>query len=275
MLIAHTPTTLHPQLDQLRYQQGKRRTIALVTTRGELHDGHGAVINAAATVSDHVVVAKMPMTVDQDENVVSATEFQDISFSDRHQADVVYAPTATDLFPQGTDLAEEFPFQVPLSELEHDAVALLTHLKIINAVQPDIMVWGERNFVEYAQVKALIKVLDIRTQLHCVPTVRHSNGTAVATSVEDMDTETAATAQVIYQTLENVTHVIRSGGRNFENIRRTARTALKGAGFAIAYFEILDEQTLANADEQTESFRLICQVTLGDITIADGMGLTL
>lgn len=275
MLIAHTPTTLHPQLDQLRYHQGKRRTIALVTTRGELHDGHGAVINAAATVSDHVVVAKMPITDKTDDKIVSASEFQDIAFSDRHQADVVYAPAVTDLFPLGTDVVAGLPLQVPLSELQHDPVALLTQLKIINAVQPDIMVWGERNFVEYAQVKSLIEVLDIRTQLHCVPTVRHSDGTAVAASVEDMDPDTAATTQVVYQTLKNVTHVIRSGGRNFENIRRTARTALKGAGFSIAYFRILDERTLANADEQTESFRLICQVTLGDITIVDGMGLTL
>lgn len=275
MLIAHTPSNLHPQLDPLRFQHGKQTTLSLVTTRGAMHEGHGALIHAAATISDHVIVAKLPDTEPKDGKIVSAAEFQDISFSDQHSADVVYAPTQETLFPNGRENAPQLQMALPLSNLENDPVALIAHLKIINTIQPDLMVWGERNFIEYAQVRCMIETLALRTQLHCIPTVRHADGRAVSGTDELLDVQQERAVPVIYQTLQNVAHVIRSGGRNYRNIRRTARTALQGAGFEIQYFSILDEHTLIEPTDETRSFRFVCRVTLDGISMVDGMSLRL
>lgn len=275
MLIAHTPSKLYPQLDRLRFEHGKRASLSLVTTRGAMHDGHGALIHAAATISDHVIVAKIPDPDPQDGKIVSAEEFQDLSFSDRHRADVVYAPLQATLFPDGRASAPELNMPLPLSDLEYDSLALITHLKIINTIQPEIIVWGERNFIEYVQVRSMIEALSLRVQLHCIPTVRHANGTAVSGTDELLNVQQKQAVPVIHQTLQNVAHVIRSGGRNYENIRRTARTALQGAGFEIEYFTILDDQTLLAPTDRTTSFRFICRVTLDGIPMVDGMSLGL
>ena len=193
----------------------------------------------------------------------------------QHRADVVYAPTDETLCPEGRENAPQLQMTLPLSDLENDPAALIAHLKNINTIQPDLMVWGERNFIEYAQVRRMIDTLALRTQLHCMPTVRHADGRAVSGTDELLNVQQERVVPVIYQTLQNVAHVIRSGGRNYQNIRRTARTALQGAGFEIQYFTILDEQTLAEPADETRSFRFVCRVTLDGIPMVDGMSLKL
>ena len=275
MHIAHSPATLTPHLEQYRRHKGGRAAISLVTTRGDLHDGHGAVINAAATVSDHVVVAKFPVTRPGAHNVISASEFQDISFSDQHRADIVYAPSIEYLYPDGVDQASLVSLSEPLTHLEYDPVALTTHLKIINAVQPDIMVWGERNFIEYMQVRRLIEELDLQTQLHCIPTVRHANGVAVSGHDGAFMQQHPDAAPTIYETLKDTAHAIRSGASNYANVERTAKIALKGAGYNVTYFCILDDVSLLAANTATKSFRIVCRLELQKFTLVDCLSLTL
>ena len=275
MLIAHSPDKLRPELDKLRYQHGKRTVISLVTTRGDLHDGHGAVINAAATISDHVVVANMPNHLREDGKVVSMSEFQDFSFSDKHQAEVVYAPPEDYLFPNGHQNTTLLSIPGPLTELEYDPVALTTHMKIINAVQPDIMVWGERNFIEYAQIRHLLNEFDVQTQLHCIPTVRHANGVAVSGNDELIRGDAAKALPMVYETLKRTVQALRTGARDFTSVENSARHALMGAGFDINYFSILDEKNLHPAQEETTAFRVVSRTTISDIPIIDCVGLNL
>ena len=275
MHIAHSPAKLKPQLEHLRRNKGRQAVISLVTTRGDLHDGHGAVINAAATISDHVVVARFPVAKPSAGNVISAREFQDISFSDQHQADIVYAPSIEYLYPDGVAQASLVSLSEPLTQLEYDPVALTTHLKIINAVQPDVMVWGERNYIEYMQVRRLIEELDLQTQLHCIPTVRHSNGVAVSGHDDAFMDSHPDAAQAIYETLKDAAHAIRSGASNYNSVERTAKVALKGAGYDIVYFCILDDITLNAANESTNSFRLVCRLEIQEFTVVDCLSLTL
>ena len=55
MLIANTTTKLQTALDSLRFRGGTRRYLSLISTRGDLHEGRGAVINTAKTVADIVI----------------------------------------------------------------------------------------------------------------------------------------------------------------------------------------------------------------------------
>ena len=106
MFITNSIAKLHNELDAMRFHGGRRRCVSLVTLRAGLHDGHGAVINAARTVSDVLVVALLPETqpqravvYDDENNVVSATEFHDIGFVEQHEAQIFFKPTEEVLFP--------------------------------------------------------------------------------------------------------------------------------------------------------------------------------
>ena len=99
MIIARTASNLAQELDPLRIRGGTHRTVSLVTTRGGFHDGHGAVMNAARTISDVIVVAVAPEPNRKNGNVVTASEFQDISFLEQHEVDFLYAPNEEEMFP--------------------------------------------------------------------------------------------------------------------------------------------------------------------------------
>jgi|GEM_PF-1630092 len=284
MIIARGPQHLGQELDTLRFRGGTRRCVSLVTTRGDFHDGHGSVMNAARTVSDVVVVAIAPNPDRKTDNVVTATEFQDIGFVERHGVDVLYIPTEAELYPSGSDavtnvyaphLMQDSSACTPISALHIDAQRLTLNLKMINACQPEIIVWGEKNFAEYFAVRKLVEDLDIRSQVQCIPTVRHANGLALSSFDNLLSNEDQDKAPVLYETLNNSAHAIRTGARHYTKIEKTARLALRGAGCDIESFRILDEDTLHPASADTQSFRIIGHVSLGGIPIIDSIGLTL
>ncbi|XOV83458.1 MAG: pantoate--beta-alanine ligase [bacterium] len=275
MIIARTATHLASELDALRFRNGAQRCVSLVTTRGGFHDGHGRVINAAATVSDIVVVAVAPEPNQKNGNVVTVSEFKDISFLENHSVDLLYAPAEDDLFPHS------FEFMISVTQphacdiVDVGSYRLTQHLKIINTVRPNIMVWGEKNFVEFHSVRQMINNLDIRTQIQCVPTLRHADGVAISSAAERMTTAERANLPILYETLNNVAHAIRTGARTFSKLEKTARLALRGAGLQIQYFKILDEDNLGAATEKTTTYRILGGVKLGDVPVSDSIGLTL
>jgi pantoate--beta-alanine ligase len=275
MIIARNASNLASELDALRYRGGSRCCVSMVTSRGTFHAGHGAVMNAAKTVSDLVVMAITPEPNQINGNVVSASEFQDIGFLEQHGVDILYAPVEEDLFPHGFDFM--FHLQQPhaCDELAVSTYVLTQHLKLINAIQPDIMVWGEKNFIEYHNVRQLINDLDIRTQIQCVPTVRHADGAAVSSAVEAMKGRLRDQAPILYETLNNVAHAIRTGARNIDKLERTARLALREAKLEITYLRILDEESLAPASNKTTTYRIVGSVKLGGSSVTDSLGLTL
>jgi pantoate--beta-alanine ligase len=273
MLIAHSSQNLFSELDAIRLRGGTRRCVSLVTTRGNFHDGHGAVMNAAKTVSDIVVVAIAPTNEKPHDNVVSASEFQDIGFAEQHEVDVLYLPPEEQLFPSGANnsMTVEPPPDSTLSSGQN----LTIQLKLINAVQPDIAVWGEKNFVEYHEVRQMIKDMGIRTQIQCIPTVRHANGLAVCATNTLFNREELSLAPILYKTLQNIAHAIRNGARNFSNLEKTAKLALKNAGFETELLRVLDGDTLQSATKATTSYRILGTATMSGIPVSDSLGLNL
>lgn len=275
MFITNSIAKLHNELDPIRHKGGRRRCISLVTVRPGLHEGHGAVINAAKTLSDALVVAILPGPRPHQPpgNVVSATEFHDISFIENHTAQVLFKPSEDDLFPFDDDQMVKIEPCEGMQGVDFEAESLLAHLKVINIVQPDVMVWGEKKFIEYAYVRKLIAEMDIRTQVQCIPTVRHTNGVPVGREDESVLEDTDL--PIIYQTLTNAAHAIKAGARNFDSVARTARLPLKGAGFKVAYFTVFDENTMRPATSDTTSYRIATRATINGKTYSDSLGLTL
>ena len=274
MIIARKATKLGQELASRR-AGGRPPSVGMVTSRGRLHEGHGAVINAARTVSDLIVVALIPNPNDTGDNIVSADQFSDIGFLEQHEVDVLFAPNYTDLFPSAPE--QMFGVASPHSAgpLDVPAADLTMHLKLINAVNPDIVVWGERRFLEYFQVTQMIEDLGLPTQMQCVPTQRHADGAAVSAAVDALNPIDRDRAPVLYNTLRDVVHAIRAGARSFDKLENTARLVLRGAGMVVEYFAVLNADNLAPPTDNSTSFRVIGRVKLGSVSITDSLGLTL
>ena len=269
MFIAHSKAKLHEELDTLRSRGGVRRSVGLVVCRGDFHDGHGAVINAANTLADILVVAALPNGDHPENNVVSSTEFRDISFVEKHAADIFYLPNVTDTdYPQIS--LPNIPEQYVISN------QLLNHyLRLINEVQPDFMIWGERNFVEFHQVQSLASALHVRTQLQCIPTVRHADGAAVTRRDDIWTNQQRDHLALVFETLKNTGHAIQADINNLQHAGDTARRVLKQAGLIVKEFTILDQRDLTPATVDTTSFRIIVTVVFDGEEFTDNIGINL
>lgn len=274
MIIARKASKLGQELASRR-SSGRPPSIGMVTSRGRLHDGHGAVINAAKTVSDLIVVALIPNPNDTQGNVVSADQFSDIGFLEQHEVDVLFAPHYAELFPRAPEQMFGIARPHNAGPLDVPATDLTMHLKLINAVSPDIVVWGERRFLEYFHVAQMIEDLGLPTQMQCVPTQRHADGAAVSATVDALPAIDRERAPVLYNTLRDVVHAIRSGARGFDKLEKTARLALRGAGMVVEYFAVLNADNLLPPTDNSTSFRVIGRVKLGSVSITDSLGLTL
>ena len=269
MFIAHTKAKLHEELDLLRTRGGVRSTVALVVCRGNFHDGHGAVMNVANTLADLLVVAALPSDDQQDDNVVSSTEFRDIGFVEKHSADIFYLPNV----PSGPYPEISLPGVPEQYRISNEL--LNNYLCLINDVQPDFMIWGERNFIEFHQVQSLVAAIRVRTQLQCIPTVRHANGAAVTRRDEVWTDQQRESLALIFQTLKDTGDAIRADTNNVEHAAGTGRMVLNKAGLSVTEFAVLDQQDLTPATVKTKSFRIMATVSLDGEEFTDNIGINL
>ena len=275
MIIARTQHHLVQELESLRFCGHTKQRIGLVVTKGNCHDGVGAVINAARTLSDVVVVVLLPPTThdSQTSNVVSAGEFHDIGFIEQHKTTLLYAPQEEQLYP--SEFKNSTQILLPLvSDPDSDhSYYLTTRLKLINLVQPDILVCGEKHWEQVHHTKRMLEDMNSRTTLQSIPIVRHANGAVVDDAYENLTESEQEQTPVIYETLKNAAHAIREGAKNYDKVSNTARLALRESQFEVNRFDIVEEDTLDVPTLDTQRFRIICEVSLGSTILHDNLGL--
>jgi pantoate--beta-alanine ligase len=162
--------------------------IGLVPTMGAYHEGHLALFRAAREECD-VVVASLfvnPAQFDdvRDLEAYPRDEERDLRLAEKAGVDVVFAPSAGELYPPG------FQTWVDVEELgarlegEHRpghfrGVATVC-LKLFNIVQPQRAYFGQKDAQQVAVLKRMIRDLNVGLELRVVPTVRDAEGLALS-----------------------------------------------------------------------------------------------
>ena len=275
MLIARTQAHLLQELDKLRACGHPQPRIALVTLKGPCHDGHSAVINAARTMADRVVVALTEERDPQQTNVVSAGEFHDLSFIEHHHPDLLYAPDTNLWHAAGFSKACQVHLPTATDPEGNFSFALTAQLKLLNLIRPETLVIGEKHWERAFYTRKMIADLGVHCTVQSVPTVRHADGTAVSTLYETLTDHQRDQAALLYETLNNTAHAIRNGARNYAKVENTARLALREGGLHTRRYTIVDEHTYQPADTTTNHFRILAEVELDDLLLRDNLGLFL
>lgn len=169
--------------------RAKNFTIGLVPTMGALHIGHESLIERAKEECDAVIVSlfvnptqfcpgedfdKYPRQLEADSDVCS-----------RLGVDVIFAPTAEEMYPSGMEsLTEVIPpssFQDKLcgkSRKGHFNGVALVVLKLFNIVTPDKAYFGQKDAQQLAIIKKMVQDLDVNTEVIGCPIIRDADGLA-------------------------------------------------------------------------------------------------
>ena len=279
MQIIRELEALPPALAALR---GKGETVALVPTMGALHAGHMALIEEAGRRADRVVatifVNPLQFAAGEDLDRYPRREAEDAAMLDAAGCELVWMPTATQLYPPG------FATNVSVAGISErwdgaarpghfDGVATVV-LKLLIATMPEVALFGEKDFQQLAVIRQLVRDLGLPVAVVGVPIVRDADGLALSSRNAYLSADERRRAVALPQALEDARSAIRAGHEPVANVLVTARAKLVAAGFErIDYVSLVDAATLEPIDTLDREARLAAAASLGKTRLIDNIAL--
>jgi len=265
--------------------RGEGKRIAFVPTMGNLHSGHAALVTKAAQRADFVVASIFvnPLQFGPSEDLdkyprTLAADQEKLLEAGCH---LLFAPTVEEMYPDGPTVQTRV--SVPqLSEGlcgasrpgHFEGVATVVS-KLFNMVQPDLAVFGQKDFQQLAVIRAMVRDLNMPIQIIGEPTVRAEDGLALSSRNGYLSAEQRATAPVVYRTLSQLAAAIRQGRRDYPALIAEGQQALIDAGLRPDYLEVRQALSLRPATRDDRDLVILVAAYLGNTRLIDNLHLNL
>ncbi len=276
MEIVKTANALRAAIDRWRMAGEK---IAFVPTMGNLHAGHLSLVETARRRADRVVVSIFvnPTQFGEGEDYASypRTEDEDIEKLKKNATDLVFIPTVTELYPSPasvslavTGISDHW---CGASRPGHfNGVATIV-CKLFNLVQPDIAVFGEKDFQQLAIIRQMVADLNIPVRIIGAPIVREADGLALSSRNGYLTPEQRRIAPRLYQALLAVREAILAGRVDFESLCIEHRGQLEQVGFKVDYLAVCQARTLQAATPEDQELIILAAAWLGRPRLIDNL----
>jgi pantoate--beta-alanine ligase len=255
-------------------------TVALVPTMGALHDGHIALVELARRKARRVVVSifvnptqfaphedftKYPRTLERDAGMLADA-----------QADAIYAPAAAEIYPEGfaTRVLLLGPAAAGLEDrfrpTHFEGVATIC-CKLFTQCQPDIAVFGEKDYQQLQVVTRMARDLDLPLAILGLPTIREKDGLAMSSRNRYLSAADRAKAPLLHQTLQETAERIRSG-TPVAGAVAIGQARIMDSGFELDYLEGRHAHSLAPVAALADGpVRLLLAARIGGTRLIDNI----
>lgn len=228
--------------------------VGFVPTMGNLHAGHMSLVRLAREHADRVIVSifvnPLQFAPDEDYESYPRTEQDDRDRLVDAGVDALFLPGEEEIYPGGTD-AVTFVEVPGLSDIlcggyragHFRGVATIV-TKLFNLVDPDLAVFGEKDYQQLMVIRRLAHDLCFPVEIISAPTLREPDGLAMSSRNRYLDAGERAAAPALFQTLRQTAAALAVGLAEFEQLAEQGAEMLEAAGFRPDYFEIRDAETL-------------------------------
>lgn len=286
MQIATTRDVLRNAVAALR-QEGVGQSagrIALVPTMGALHEGHLTLVRRAREMADHVVasifVNPKQFGPNEDLDAYPRQLAEDAAMLAAEGCALLWAPTAAEMYPSGfvtnisvTGVSEGLCGAARPGHF--DGVATVV-CKLFNQVQPDVALFGEKDFQQLAVIRAMARDLDlVRPHVDAiigVPTVREADGLAMSSRNRYLSAEQRAAAASLPRAMRAAIAEIESGAP-VAGALAALQAQVIAAGFSsVDYAALADSTNLAALAALGDApARLLVAARIGGTRLIDNM----
>ncbi|MBK9255781.1 MAG: pantoate--beta-alanine ligase [Saprospiraceae bacterium] len=278
ILVANTLSQLNKMLEQFK---SRKRSIGFVPTMGALHEGHLRLVRKCKKENDICIVSIF----------VNPTQFNDPKDLEKYPrdlnadiaklisagADLLFAPEANEIYPNGTENGQKINLGGLDKQMEglfrpghFEGVAQVVK-RLLDIVQPHKLYMGLKDFQQAAIIGHVIRTLKINTELILCSTVREKNGLAMSSRNERLNPELREKAGLIYQTLKNIKRY--KARKNPNELLEYGLQKLNVDPFKVEYLVIADGHTLNPIDYFISSDYPVCLVAVqvGDVRLIDNI----
>lgn len=286
MQIATTRDVLRNTVAALR-QEGVGQSagrIALVPTMGALHEGHLTLVRRARDVADHVVasifVNPKQFGPSEDLDAYPRQLAEDAAMLEAEGCALLWAPTAAEMYPSGfvtnisvTGVSEGLCGAARPGHF--DGVATVV-CKLFNQVQPDVALFGEKDFQQLAVIRAMARDLDlVRPHVAAiigVPTVREADGLAMSSRNRYLSAEQRAAAASLPRAMRAAIAEIESGAPVAGALAALQAQVLAAGFSSVDYAALADSTSLAPLAALGDApARLLVAARIGGTRLIDNM----
>ena len=262
--ISELRAALQPYRGQKNDNQDNVQRIALVPTMGNLHEGHLELVRIAKQHADIVVVSIFvnPTQFGEGEDFDSypRTLDDDVAKLATVGADYVFAPSIDEMYPvlppSTSVLAGVITTQLcGQSRPGHfDGVGIVVS-KLFNIVQPNVAVFGQKDYQQLAIIKQLVRDLSYPIEIVGAPIVRAEDGLALSSRNQYLSVAERKIAPVLHAELQRLAQQLtnhKSSIPEFDALLAETSQRINAAGFKIDYLEIKTER-LGSINYQNDS----------------------
>jgi len=255
------------------------QSVGLVPTMGALHEGHLSLVEAMRKCAPRTVVSifvnPAQFAPHEDFDRYPRALENDVGKLAPSGADLVFAPSVAEMYPQG--FATRIEVGGPSQGLETDfrphffgGVATVV-AKLLIAAMPDAAIFGEKDYQQLMVIRRFVRDLDIPVEILGAPILREPDGLAMSSRNRYLGTGERERALALSSALRGVAQAIGSG-EPVASALSAGRAALDAASFdAVQYIEVRDAETLAPVDAVTRPARVLAAVIVGSTRLIDNM----
>lgn len=270
-----------------RLERSRGRRVAFVPTMGSLHDGHLRLVERARELADVVVMsifvnplqfgptedfARYPRDLDRDRDLAQS-----------HAVTCLFVPDGRVMYPAAPSVRlDPGPMASTLegaARPTHFAGVLTVVAKLCHMVEPDVAVFGRKDFQQTMLVRRMVVDLDFPLAVEIAPTVRELDGLALSSRNLFLSPDQRRSAIAVSRALREVERAWRSGLADPAALHKKGMDVLSAPGVEPEYLALVDEElkpmdrvtqkTIAVVAARVGPTRLIDNVVLGDGIGAD------
>jgi pantoate--beta-alanine ligase len=274
---------------QLRRALEGQNSVALVPTMGNLHAGHLDLVKLAKQQATCVVVSIFvnPLQFGANEDLANypRTLAADCEKLQAAGADIVFVPSVAEMYPDfdGQDLKQSITVQLPAvandlcgaSRPGHFAGVATVVLKLFNLVQPQVAVFGKKDYQQLFVIREMVKQFNLAIAILAADTVREPSGLAMSSRNGYLSPAEKAQASQLRAELVSLSEQIKQQGRraNFSSLEQAAALNLQRHGWQVDYVAIRAASNLQAASAEDTDVVVLAAAKLGTTRLIDNLSL--
>jgi pantoate--beta-alanine ligase len=272
---------IHHISDMQMWSETQRLTgkkIAFIPTMGFLHEGHLSLVREGKRRSDVAVVSifvnpiqfnqqsdfdKYPRNVDQDQRLLEGVE-----------TDVLFYPTASEMYPDGFQTAVETgKVSQPLCGAVrpgHFRGVTTVVAKLFNIVKPHLAIFGEKDFQQCVVIQRMVKDLNFDLEILPMATIREADGLAMSSRNARLSPAERRSSLCLVRALNKAQELVDGGERDVAVILHVVReTVGREANVRLEYASLCHPETLEEVPQVSGPTLLALAAWVGEVRLID------